>query len=32
MEIVEQTQMNKIQIKTLHMKRTEEPRLIVNDP
>ena len=32
MEIVEQTQMNKIQIETLHMKRTEEPRLIVNDP
>ena len=32
MEIIKQTQINKIQNETLHMKRAKEPRLIINDP
>ena len=32
MEIMKQTQMNKMQNKTLHMKRTKEPSSIINDP
>ena len=32
MEIIRQTQINKIQNETLHMKRAKEPRLIINDP
>ena len=31
-EIIKQTQMNKMQNETVHMKRTKEPRLIINDP
>ena len=32
MEIIKQTQMNKMQNETLHIKRTEEPCLLINDP
>ena len=32
MEIIKQTQMNKMQIETLRMKSTEEPCLLINDP
>ena len=32
MEIIKQTQMNKMQNETLRMKRTEEPCLLINDP
>ena len=32
MEIIKQTQMNKIQNETLHIKATKELRLIINDP
>ena len=31
MQIIKQTQMNKMQNKTLHIKRTKESRLIIND-
>ena len=32
MKIIKQTQMNKKQNETSHMKRTEEPCLLINDP
>ena len=32
MEIIKPTQINKMQNETLHMKRTKESRLILNDP
>ena len=32
MEIIKQTQMNKIQNETLRIKRTKELRLMINDP
>ena len=31
MQIIKQTQMNKMQNETLHIKRTKESRLIIND-
>ena len=31
MKIIKQTQMNKMQNETLHIKRTKESRLIIND-